>query len=214
MLAGAARIPDEAQLRLQTLGDDAMRSICGHGAVDSERAAYSDDHRVVLYAEDELALDHFAVYQLPIPELFQSGGRRSIRVTLAFDPPVRHTRADYAGIGMNFRLVRGCGPDLIFEHFRRRTQEEGRQPDIDNRFDCDLKPGPRERERGTLQTASVTFTRGTEAYGDDYYLVVRCDGGWAGTFETRQRFAIVVELTHQTEVQLYERLRARVRLQG
>lgn len=214
LLAGAARIPDEAQLRLQTLGDVAMRSICGHGAVDSERAAYSDDHRVVLYAEDELALDHFAVYQLPIPELFQSGGRRSIRVTLAFDPPVRHTRADYAGIGMNFRLVRGCGPDLIFEHFRRRTQEEGRQPDIDNRFDCDLKPGPRERERGTLQTASVTFTRGTEAYGDNYYLVVRCDGGWAGTFETQQRFAIVVELSHQAEVQLYERLRARVRLQG
>ncbi len=214
LLAGAARIPDEAQLRLQTLGDDAVRSICGHGAVDSERAAYSDDHRVVLYAEDELALDHFAVYQLPIPEPFQSGGRRSIRVTLAFDPPVRHTRADYAGIGMNFRLLRGCDPDLIFEHFRRRTQEEGRQPDIDSRFDCDLKPGPRERERGTLQTASVTFTRGTEAYGDNYYLVVRCDGGWAGTFETQQRFAVVVELTHQAEVQLYERLRARVRVQG
>jgi hypothetical protein len=24
-----------------------------------------------------------------------------------------------------------CGPELIFEHFRRRVQEEGRQPDID-----------------------------------------------------------------------------------
>jgi hypothetical protein len=92
--------------------------------------------------------------------------------------------------------------------------EEGRQPDIDSRYNCDLAPGPRERERGTLQTASVTFTRGTETYGDNYYLVVRCDGGWAGTFETQQRFAVVVELTHQAEVQLYERLRARVRLQG
>ena len=27
---------------------------------------YSDDARVVLYAEDSLAVDHFAVYQVPI----------------------------------------------------------------------------------------------------------------------------------------------------
>ncbi|MBB4380438.1 S8 family peptidase [Bradyrhizobium sp. SBR1B] len=212
LLTGAARVPEEAQRRLQVLGEDAVRSVCGNGAVDTELAAYSDDHRVVLYAEDELAIDHFAIYQLPVPEPFQSGGRRSIRVTLAFDPPVRHTRADYAGIGMNFRLVRGCDPDLIFEHFRRRTQEEGRQPDLDPRYNCALDPGPRERERGTLQSATVTFTRGTEAYGDNYYLVVRCEGGWAASFETRQRFAVVVELTHQAEVRLYERLRARIQL--
>jgi hypothetical protein len=49
-------------------------------------------------------------------------------------------------------------------------------------------------------------------YGDSYYLVVRCEGGWAATFEDRQRFAVVVELTHQAEVQLYERLRARARV--
>jgi hypothetical protein len=76
---------------------------------------------VVLYAEDELPLDHFAVYHLPISEAFQSGGRRTIRITLAFDPPVRRTRVDYAGIGMNFRLLRGCDPARIFELFRRRT---------------------------------------------------------------------------------------------
>jgi len=113
---------------------------------------------------------------------------------------------------MNFRLLRGCDPTLIFEHFRRRTQDEGRQPDIDNRYNCALEPGPRDRERSTLQTASVTFSRRTETYGNDYYLVVRCDGGWAASFETRQRFAVVVELVHQTEVQIYARLRARIRV--
>lgn len=212
LLAGAARVPEPAELRLEPLGSDAVRSICGHGQVDTTHAAYSDDHRVVLYAEDELPLDHFAVYQAPIPDLFQSGGRRTIRVTLAFDPPVRHTRADYAGVGMSFRLVRGCNPALIFDHFRRRMQDEGRRPDLANRYNCALEPGPRERERGTLQSASVTFSRGTELYGDNYYLVVRSEGGWASSFETHQRFAVVVELTHQAEVQLYARLRARVRL--
>lgn len=212
LLIGAARVPDEAAARLQPLGPEAVDVVCGHGQVDPERAAYSDDHRVVLYAEDELALDHFAVYQVPVPDVFQSGGSRSIRVSLAFDPPVRHTRADYAGVGMSFRLVRGCDPALIFEHFRRRTQAEGRFPEIAARFNCGMSPGPQSRERGTLQSASVTFSRGTELYGEYYYLVVRCEGGWASSLQAAQRFAIVVELTHQAEVQLYARLRARVRL--
>jgi hypothetical protein len=213
LLVGAAQVPDEAQRKLEAFGEKAVRSVCGHGQADALRAAYSDDHRVVLYAEDALPHDHFAVYQLPVPEPFQSGGRRSIRVSLAFDPPVRHTRADYAGAGMSFRLVRGCEPDRIFEHFRRRTQDEGSRPEIDGRYNCALKPGPQERERSTLQSASVSFTHGTELYGDDYYLVVRCEGGWAATMETHQRFAVVVELMHQAQVQLYARLRARLRVQ-
>lgn len=212
LLAGASEVPEPAQLRLQALGNDMVTAVCGHGRPDTERAAYSDDNRVVLFAEDELPLDHFAVYQVPIPEQFQAGGRRTIRVSLAYDPPVRHTRADYAGVGMSFRLVRGCDPALIFEHFRRRAHAEGRRPDLDNRFNCGLEPGPRERERNTLQSASVTFSRDTHGYGGDYYLVVRCEGGWASAFETRQRFAIVVEMRHRAEVQLYARLRAKLRL--
>ena len=39
--------------------------------------AYSDDHGVVIFAEYELPLDHFAVYQVPIAELFHNGGRHT-----------------------------------------------------------------------------------------------------------------------------------------
>ena len=114
-------------------------------------------------------------------------------------------------MSMSFRLVRGRHPALIFEHFRRRREDEGPFPEIDQRFRCELQPGPRSRERGTVQSAAVTFSRGTEAYGDNYYLVVRCEGRWASVFEQQQRFAVVVELTHQAEIQLYARLRARLR---
>jgi hypothetical protein len=31
---------------------------------------------------------------------------------------------------------------------------------------------------------------------DNYYLDVRCDGGWAGNFETPTPLAVFVELTH------------------
>lgn len=212
LIVGSAEIPQPAQERLQLLGAEAMRSICGHGLVDLERAAFSDDARVTLYAEDELALDHFAVYRIPIPEPFQAGnGERCVRVTLTFDPPVRHTRNDYAGVGMSFRLVRGCEPDLIFDHYRKRDQTEGSFPELAARYNCTLIPGPKTREKSSVQSATATFKRGVEEYGDTYYLVVRCESGWA-THVDRQPFAIVVELLHKAEIQLYERVRQRIRL--
>ncbi len=212
LLVGSAEVPDAARDRMQLLGADATRAVCGHGQVDLERAAFSDDARVVLYGEDELAIDHFAVYQIPIPEPFQSEvGERSIRVTLAFDPPVRHTRTDYAGVGMSFRLIRGCEPDLVFAHYRKRAKEEGKFPEIENRYDCSLSPGPQAREKGTIQCATATFKRSVEAYGDAYYLVVRCEGGWA-SFVGHQRFAVVVEISHKAEVQLYEFIEQRIRV--
>lgn len=214
LLVGAAKIPAESRNKLASLGTLAVRNICGHGQIDTNRAAYSDDHRVVLYAEDQLAYDHFAVYELPIPEPFQGGGRRTIKVTLAFDPPVRHSRVDYAGVGMSYRLVRGCDPDFIFDHFRKRTKLEGDAPELAKRYNCDLRPGPQVRELGTVQSSSVTFTQDTNRYGDKYYLIVRCEGGWASTSETMQRFALVVELLHEAQVKLYARLNARLRLES
>lgn len=214
LLAGSATIPEEASRRLAPLGNAAELALCGHGRVDSERAAFSDDARVILYAEDEVPIDHFAVYQIPIPEPFQTvRGRRTIRVTLAYDPPVRHSRLDYNGISMSFRLIRGCDADKVFEHYRQRTRAEGPVPDMENRFDCKLSPSSTVREKSSLQTASVTFSRDVSAYGDTYFLVVRCAGGWAGDVG-QQGFAVTVEISHEAEIPLYERLRQRARVRA
>lgn len=212
LLVGAAEVPEESRSRLTPIDADAPRQVCGNGIVDPLRAAYSDDHRVVLYAEDELEIDHFAVYRVPIPAAFQTGGRRTIRVSLAFDPPVRRTRAEYLGINMNYRLIRGCPEDHIFEHFRSRIGEGNNVPDLEGRYKCALKPGSQKRDSNTLQTSEVSFSQDTGHYGDTYHLVVRCAGGWAADQEVLQRYAVVVELEHQPQVQLYARVRAQVRV--
>lgn len=197
---------------LAPLGEKNIPRVCGNGQIELEKAAYSDNGRVVLYTEDSLPLDHFAVYEIPIPEEFQSKkGRRNIKVSLAYDPPVRHTRMDYAGVKVNFRLIRGCDPDFIFDHFRKRERAEGKFPEMEGKFNCGLKPGPTERERSSLQVASQSFNRGIAAYGDKYYLVVRCEGRWAKEFVQEQNYAVAVELSHEEEIQLYEQLRVRVR---
>lgn len=211
LLASSASVPEAAIARLERLGSDAIRSICGHGQIELEHAAFSDDARVVLYGEDELELDHFAIYEIPIPRVYQStNGRRTINVSLAFDPPVRHSRNDYAGLGMSFRLVRGCTPELISEHYRRRPRGQ-EIPEIAKRYQCDMKPGSTLREKSTLQSATATFRTNIANYGDIYHLVVRCEAGWA-TELVRQRFAVVVTIAHEAEIQIYQQMRQRLQL--
>lgn len=80
LLVGGATVPQPAAELLERVSKDTVRHVCGNGLVELERAAYSDDNRVVLYAEDELPFDHFAVYEVPVPKEYQSEkGRREIR---------------------------------------------------------------------------------------------------------------------------------------
>jgi hypothetical protein len=213
LLVGAARSPDTFERRLGAMTAAERVRIGGNGVVDSIRAAYSDDHRVVLYAEDALEMDQFAVYRLPIPPEFRTGGARTIRVSLAYDPPVRRTRNDYLGTKMDFRLLRGIDEAELFEHFRDRDKSlEGAASAVLPKFKCKLQPGSGERANNTLQTASVTFKRDTVEYGEVYYLVVRCLSHWAVDQVLDQRFAVVVELEHQPEIRIYNRVRERVQV--
>lgn len=211
LLAGAASWPDEAIQRLAAIDTAGKFQILGNGYVDPLKAAYSDDHRVVYFADDRLDIDKFAIYRVPIPAEFKTGGKRTIRISLAYDPPVRRTRAEYLGVKMDFRLIRGSSIADVSSHFRSYAGEEGNHTDMPNRYNCDLKPGPQHRAGNTLQTAEVSFSKDTLEYGDEYYLVVRCIGGWAEE-EFQQRFSIVLELKHQAGVQLYSRLRPRARV--
>ena len=113
---------------------------------------------------------------------------------------------------MNFRLLRGCDVEDLSEHFRARGADEGDPPDIPNRFKCNLEPTPNRRDGNTLQTAAKTYQKDTTEYGDEYYLVVRCIGGWAEDQEVAQDFAVAIELEHQPGIQLYARLRQRIRV--
>ncbi len=213
LLVGAATVPDQAKQRLIHLDSEATRHICGNGFIGVERAVYSDDARVVLYAEDALPLDSFAVFEIPIPEPYlNQPGDRTITITLAYDPPVRHTRVDYAGVHMNYRMLRGVTLDEVVEHFRWRSRDEGAAPPIAPAKVCDMVPRPTLREKGSVQTSCVTFRRGELThYGDTYYLVVRCESGWAD-FLNEQRYAVVVEIAHNAGVQIYQHVEQRVRV--
>ena len=212
-LSNSARPPDAAVRRLNGLGAAAVRNLCGYGIANATQASTSDMNRVILFADDLIGMDRFFVYEVPIPESFATTkGKRSIRVTLAFDPPTRHTRAAYLGVEMSFRLVRGKTLGQVIDHYRKRNQaEEGAPPEMEGKFDCGFDTGPNSRECGTLQSAVFEMSRNpAPEYGETYYLVVRCERKWMPDEFAKQRFAVVVELSHTEDIKLYERVRERL----
>jgi hypothetical protein len=190
-----------------------MLHVLGNGVIDVENALNSNDNRVVLYREDNLDVNRFAVYEVPVPEIFQPGrGYRQIRVALAFDPIVRHTRLDYAGLSMSFDLYRGATANQVFDACRKWEIGEGDPFRLMGAQRCQFFPSTSLRGKGTLQCGTFAAQRTLENYGNTYYLAVRCEGGWASGLTPNQRFAVVVELAHEEEIPLYQRVQLRVQL--
>lgn len=212
LLASSASIPHQTIELLKPLGDDAARRLCGYGVPDLELARLSDPNRVVLYADSQLGLDRFHIYEVPIPEeWYAKPGLGRLTTVLGYDPPVRHSRFDYLGLRMSFRLIRGKNLEEVAEAFRRRTQGEELVERLTSTvYDCPLEPGPRVREGSTLQRASFEIHRARN-YGNAYYLVVRCERKWARDEHSPQRYAAVVVLEHTASVNLYARVRQRLR---
>jgi hypothetical protein len=212
-LAASATVPEPAKQRLAALQDGAVLRLCGYGRPDLTRAGTSDENRVVMYAESAIAHDNFHVYEVPVPAAFlEEEGRRWISVVLAFDPPVRHTRFDYLGVKMSFRLIRGKSLGEVTEAFRQRSRKESSVDALTStKFDCQMEPSSTLREGGTLQKASFMMKRQPNPeYGDTYYLVVRCERKWARTEHAPQRYAAVVVVEHSASVRLYGEIRTRV----
>jgi hypothetical protein len=207
-LASSALIPASSKDILRVLGNDACTKVCGYGKPNFDMASYSFDDRVTLYAENELVGDHVHVYEVPLPDVFRkTRGIRSISATLAFDPPTRHTRKDYLGFTMKFWLVRGKKLDQVLNIFQKiKPGEEKIEGISGTSFECDLEPGHRVRERGTLQKGIFIMSKNPdEKYSDTYYLVVQCARNW--TDEEKQRYTIAVVLEHMgMKATLFERV--------
>jgi len=211
LLVSSAEIPRAAVDLLEPISASAPRQLCGYGLPSLERASSSDANRVLLYNEGNLPFECFHIYEVPIPQhIYEGRGTRRIGVTLAFDPPVRHSRLDYLGATMSFRLIRGKSVDEVARAFRQRGGADDMER-IEAPYDCPMLPKPTEREGGTVQRGTFTMRRSPTSYGDTYYLVVRCHRAWASDQQSPQRYAVVVTIDHEAQVDLYAQIQARLR---
>jgi hypothetical protein len=219
-MASAAYVPDEITAAFP-VKDDRFR-IAGYGRIDSDLALDSSDRRVILVAQGTLALDRFAVYAVPIPPSFvAANGDKFIRVSLAFDPPVRRRRMDYLGVQMTFQMIRGKSLDEVLDAYRSVGPDEEPEAAIQGSCKIDFDPKESTRDAGykrklsTLQRGDFSFVRNAARYGETYWLVVRSERKWAPAEIESQDYALAVVLAAEDD-QLYNsvslRLQQRTRI--
>jgi subtilisin family serine protease len=208
LLALSAGIPAPVT---QAFGADASR-VAGHGLSHGERAIASSATRAVLMGDFMMPTDTVAIHPLPVPGAFGSGrAPRTIRVTLAFDPPVRRTRREYLAGEMSFDLLRASSLQEVSDWYRQQDPEEPLRLPGDRRR-VDLRPGTNTGANSTLIAREVRRTLFPEDDGDTYYLAVtHRNRPWASSGEQRYALAVAFEEEERQNIDLYAELQTRVR---
>ena len=201
--------------------------IYGYGQPNYDVAAYSTDNYVVLQEEGLITVGEFTLYEIPpLPnEFLNTQGDRKISVTLAFDPPTRHTRGDsYLGVTMEFSLFRNIDTENLKNAFVKASSQndsaenliETSLEDLKKQFKSitvDLFPGTNLRKKGTLQKGEIKISSSNWKYDSKpMYVVVACNRKWARESDiVSQRYALVVSINHSdAQVNLYNSLQAEI----
>jgi len=221
-----SRMPD----RDKTAQMAKQLSVYGYGQPNLERAMYSMENNVVLICDRvDMEIGDFHVYEIPIlpSEFLKTQGERTLSVTIAFDPPTRHTRGDsYLGVTMEFSLFKGVDIADILNSFvnAKKAKDNGLEYDfqelsIDNlKQKCgstcqiELKPGSSIRKKGTLQRGQTKISDRATKFDRPLYLVVSSNRKWVKQEEIKlQRYSLVVSLTHTNEeVKVYHQIQAKI----
>jgi hypothetical protein len=208
-----ARYPDGCEAVLPNAVE--RLRVCGYGQVDSQYLERSQEQDVTLIAEDSLPDKHHHFYEIPLPDSFVDGKRRSreIAVALAYSPPVRTTRVAYKSCDMEFRLVWATDFDHVSRMFNAATSADdySRIAELGN-----PRVGARNRGAGTAQADCWTIRLMTEQRRTSrlFVVVTRIDKAWGrGLTLTAEPYALAVGVRDRenTEARLYTQLQARLR---
>jgi hypothetical protein len=200
------------------------RRLIGYGEARLDQAVYSDKHRVVLVAEDSIAVDDVHLYEIPIPtSFFTPGGIRGVTISLCFDPDIRARRLDYLSSRMKFELIRGVPAEDVVTLFLQSPEDEeseedevlGEQADEDEDEDEDeagyegprtkladlkarerpkLEPSTQRRSAGANQLGRVRFHRKLNKAHGASYLLVVQNTNRWAPQGSMQDYAIAVTL--------------------
>ena len=224
IVAHSAVVPAEASHWLSeghTESESLMRRLraVGYGRPDSDRSCFSTENRVLLYAEAQLAERRFHLYRLELPgEFISEKGHRSIRATLAFDPPVRGSRLEYQSRAMTMQLIRGVSTEEIGTALAK----------LDGDATNVSLPGRAKRFQPTLFEWSTLQSQVCEGHVktgfvsmDDaeenrhvWHLLVGCKHRFeVDETDIPQNYAVVLSLEHSNQtVRLYQSLKNQVQV--
>ena len=191
--------------------DDAIRA-AGYGLPVMARATASSATRVVLMGDFAINADTVALHPLPIPQAFHRvRAARSIRIALAFDPPVRRTRREYLAGAMRFDLLRASTLEEVAEWYQRQDPDQPLQLPAGRRRPA-LEPGTNTTANSTLMVRGMRRQLFGEDDGDTYFIAVTHQSRpWASLGDQSYALAVALEEEERADVDLYVDLQQRVR---
>ncbi len=215
LLVQSARLPEGVA---EWNAKDAMK-LCGFGVPDLDRALLCRPQRVTLYYEGEIDIDEVKLFELPVPaEVARSKGRKTLSVSIAYDPPVSVVHRDRpAGVFLAWGLARGDVAESAVKAAIAAEAErdaEGTEPaeTATKRAKSVFMTGAlpkRPQQRGTVQKNIYRWQRGE--YGETYRLAVIAKATRPAHANERQRYAIVATLECEDDtVNIYTAIRARL----
>lgn len=189
----------------------------GYGIPSKERALRCSENRATMYIQDTIKLDEFNIYEVYVPdELLEIPGKKKISISLAFSPPTRHTRKDYLGYDMSYKLIRGLSIEQITDIFRARNRDE--EPiSLDSANDIKLFPGQEFLSNSTLKKSWMEFKQSSfiSNYGNTLYLVVFNIKKWADeTIFDNENFSLAITLehtSHEIDLDLYSIMKSYIK---
>lgn len=216
LLVSSAR-PADSVRRFFDEGD--LLKTVGYGQPNVQYC-WSTPNRVTLVAEDIVPHREFHVYSLVVPEIFlQESGRRSISVSLAYDPPTRLSRRDYIATAMWLEVFGGLTTEQVVE-YRSKYKGDGETPRVPKRNRLDFRPAGQTIKMSTVQKRSWNSDRGTvfanrpdPSGSASMHIFVGCQERFTNPLgEDSQRYALVVTLEHESQnIDIYQQIRASVR---
>ena len=219
LLVSSARVDDSVKKFIGGKPSDIL-NVVGYGQ-PSVDFCWSSNNRVSLVTEDEVPIRTFHVYSLVVPERFlEERGKRSISVSLAYDPPTRLSRQDYISTAMWLEVFGGLTTDQVVE-YRSKYVGDGKPPKVPERLKLRFEPGGQTIRMSTVQKRTWNSKQGTifsnrrDQNGDaSLHVFVGCMPRFPNPFaEEAQRYALVVTLEHDSQqIDLYQEVRARVRI--
>lgn len=205
LVASSASQPHGAQL---LSGDESKQhNRYGFGIVSRDNAVGSGPQRATMMFDGEIAVDTSVIHPVPMPKGFvlPPSSTRSVRIALAFDPPVRRTRREYTAATMTIDAYRG----VTLEELERRLvlqNADDPQPLISGRRRLNnFRPPPTMLKESTLQVQDWFPRRMNVDDGDTYFVVVtHATRTWYRNRDdyTRQRYALSVSLIDEAMLEL------------
>lgn len=191
----------------------------------NDNILYSDDNRVTLFAEDSLELRSFHIYKIPVPkEFLEVKSKKSIAISLAYNPLTRLSRKEYLTNHLWFEVFRKIDEKELLIYKAKKvagTDSEDDLATMSNSYKAAFYPGYPELCKSTLQQRIWKKNTGGGSdllwdKGDPYIYVIVTGKEFFKYAEQElpQDYALAITFSYESRdnIELYNKIKQKVRI--